>query len=44
MSSGDKGKLTPDVYDPTLHPLYRGVLTHYGAGTLPCRVKPPDRN
>jgi transposase len=26
-----EGVLTPDVYDPTLNPLYRDVLTHYGA-------------
>jgi hypothetical protein len=35
--------LTPDVYDPALNPLYRDVLTHYGAVALPCRVKDPDR-
>ncbi|MGH8569819.1 MAG: IS21-like element ISGau7 family transposase, partial [Gammaproteobacteria bacterium] len=26
-----EGVLTPDIYDPTLNPLYRDVLTHYGA-------------
>ena len=30
--------LTPDVYDPTLNPLYRDVLAHYGVVALPCRV------
>ena len=25
-----EGVLTPDVYDPTLNPLYRDVLAHYG--------------
>jgi len=35
--------LTPDVYDPTLNPLYRDVLAHYGVVALPCRVRDPDR-
>ena len=38
-----KGVLTPDVYDPTLNPLYRDVLAHYGMVALPCRVRDPDR-
>jgi transposase len=38
-----EGVLTPDVYDPTLNPLYRDMLTHYGAVALPCRVRDPDR-
>jgi len=38
-----EGVLTPDVYDPTLNPLYRDVLAHYGAVALPCRVRNPDR-
>jgi transposase len=38
-----EGVLTPDVYDPTLNPLYRDVLTHYGVIALPCRVRDPDR-
>jgi transposase len=38
-----EGVLTPDVYDPTLNPLYRDVLAHYGAVALPCRVGDPDR-
>src|SRR5712692_7209121 len=38
-----EGVLTPDVYDPTLNPLYRDVLAHYGVVALPCRVKDPDR-
>jgi transposase len=38
-----EGVLTPDIYDPTLNPLYRDVLTHYGAVALPCRIKDPDR-
>ena len=31
-----EGVLTPDVYDPTINPLYRDVLTHYGVTA--CRV------
>jgi len=38
-----EGVLVPDIYDPTLNPLYRDVLTHYGAVALPCRIKDPDR-
>jgi len=38
-----EGVLTPDIYDPTLNPLYRDMLRHYGAVPLPCRVGHPDR-
>src|SRR3989454_11129962 len=38
-----EGVLTPDVYDPTLNPLYRDVLAHDGVVALPCRVGAPDR-
>jgi transposase len=38
-----EGVLTPDMYDPTLNPLYRDVLAHYGAVALPCRVRHADR-
>jgi len=38
-----EGVLTPDIYDPTLNPLYRDVLQHYGVTPLPCRVGDPDR-
>src|SRR6266545_671920 len=38
-----EGVLKPDIYDPTLNPLYRDVLAHYGAVALPCRVHDPDR-
>lgn len=38
-----EGVVTPDVYDPTLNPLYRDVLAHYGVTALPCRVRDPDR-
>jgi transposase len=38
-----EGVLTPDIYDPTVNPLYRDVLAYYGAVALPCRVRNPDR-
>jgi len=38
-----EGVLVPDIYDPTLNPLYRDVLAHYGAVAMPCRIKDPDR-
>jgi len=38
-----EGVLAPDVYDPTVNPLYRDMLAHYGAVALPCRVRDPDR-
>ena len=38
-----EGVLTADLYDPTLNPLYRDMLAHYGAVALPCRVGDPDR-
>jgi transposase len=38
-----EGVLKPDIYDPTLNPLYRDVLAHYGIVALPCRVGDPDR-
>jgi transposase len=38
-----EGVLTPDIYDPTLNPLYRDVLAHYHVVPLPCRVGDPDR-
>ena len=34
-----EGVLAPDIYDPTLNPLYRDVLAHYGAVAMPCRVR-----
>src|SRR5437879_2318668 len=34
-----EGVLKPDVYDPTLNPLYRDVLSHYGAVALACRLR-----
>jgi transposase len=38
-----EGVLSPDIYDPTLNPLYRDVLKHYNVVPLPCRVAHPDR-
>jgi transposase len=38
-----EGVIKPDVYDPTLNPLYRDVLKHYRMVALPCKVKDPDR-
>src|SRR6059058_894907 len=38
-----EGVLPPDIYDPSLNPLYRDVLAHYGVVALPCRVGDPDR-
>lgn len=38
-----EGVVQPDVYDPTINPLYRDVLAHYRVVALPCRVRDPDR-
>jgi transposase len=38
-----EGVLSPDIYDPSLSPLYRDVLAHYGAVAMPCRIQDPDR-
>jgi transposase len=38
-----EGVLKPDIYEPTLNPLYRDVLKHYGSVAVPCRVRHPDR-
>jgi transposase len=38
-----EGVLVPDLYEPTLNPLYRDVLAHYGAVAMPCRIQDPDR-
>jgi transposase len=38
-----EGVLSADMYDPTLNPLYRDVLAHYGAVALSCRVGQADR-
>ena len=38
-----EGVLKPDIYDPTLNPLFKDVLAHYGVVAMPCRVQDPDR-
>jgi transposase len=38
-----EGVLVPDIYDPSLNPLYRDVLAHYGVVALACRIRDPDR-
>ena len=38
-----EGVLEPDLYDPTINPLYRDVLAYYGVTALPARVRHPDR-
>lgn len=38
-----EGVIKPDIYDPTLNPLYRDMLTHYGTVGVPARVRDPDR-
>jgi transposase len=43
LDNSREGVLVPDIYDPTLNPLYRDVLAHYGVIALPCRIKDPDR-
>ena len=38
-----EGVAVPDIYDPTVNPLFRDVLAHYGVVALPCRIQDPDR-
>src|SRR5437879_8345027 len=38
-----EGVLVPDVYDPTINPLFRDVLAHYSVAALPCRIRDADR-
>jgi transposase len=38
-----EGVLKPDVHDPTINPLYRECLRHYGVVALPAKVGDPDR-
>jgi transposase len=38
-----EGVLAPDIYDPSLNPLFKDVLTHYGVVAMPCKVRDPDR-
>lgn len=38
-----QGVIRPDIYEPELNPLYRAVLTHYGAVADAARVGDPNR-
>jgi transposase len=38
-----EGVVEPDIYDPTINPLYQDMLAHYGIVALPARVADPDR-
>ena len=38
-----RGRNGKAIYDPTLNPLFRDVLAHYGVVAMPCRIKDPDR-
>ena len=38
-----EGVIKAGYYDPTLNPLFKDVLDHYGVVALPCRVRDPDR-
>jgi len=38
-----EGVLQPDIYDPTINPVYADMLKHYGVIAMPCRVRDPDR-
>src|SRR6201981_1400289 len=38
-----EGVAVPDIYDPTINPLFRDVLAHYGVVALPCRIQDPAR-
>ena len=38
-----EGVLKPDIYDPTINPVYADMLRHYGVVAMPCRAADPDR-
>jgi len=38
-----EGVVAADFYEPTLNPLFKDVLAHYGVLAMPCRVQDPDR-
>jgi hypothetical protein len=38
-----EGVIQPDIYDPTLNPLFKDALAHYGVTAMPCRIQDPDR-
>ena len=38
-----EGVIACDLYDPTVNPLFRDVLAHYGVVAMPCRIQDPNR-
>ena len=38
-----EGVLRPDLYEPTLNPVYAALLAHYAVVADPCRVRDPNR-
>lgn len=38
-----QGVLKPDLYDPTINPVYAALLAHYGSVADACRVRDPNR-
>jgi len=38
-----EGVIKPDIYEPTLNPVYEAVLKHYNVVGDPARVRDPDR-
>jgi transposase len=38
-----QGVLKPDLYDPTINPVYAALLAHYGCVADACRVRDPNR-
>jgi transposase len=38
-----EGVIRPDLYEPTLNPVYAALLAHYGVVADPCRVRDPNR-
>ena len=38
-----EGVIVPDLYEPTLNPVYAAMLAHYGVAAEPCRVRDPNR-
>jgi transposase len=38
-----EGVIKPDLYEPTLNPVYAAMLAHYGVVADTCRVRDPNR-
>lgn len=38
-----EGVIKPDLYEPTLNPVYSAMLAHHHVVADPCRVRDPDR-